>query len=808
MKLAVCLAFAEPALAASPEETHGRTAEAPKVRAPRLLSSTEVLYPAGATGDARVVLTLVVDREGRVRSAEPVERNEPFSSQAALAAESFLFEPAERDGRAIAAKIRIELVFRDPLAAGLEGAAGTGGGGATDAEASSAPEAAPVPGEVEAPADTYEVLVQGERAEPSRSVSLTRAEVRQIPGTFGDPFRALEIMPGVTPIVSGLPFFFVRGAPPGNVGYLLDGLRVPLLFHVGVGPSVVHPALIERVDLYPGGYPARFGRVSGGVVAGETVRPETELHGEYNLRLFDAGALVEAPFAEHRGAVLLGGRYSYTAALLSLVAPETKLEYWDYQARLHYDSSPHERISAFAFGSYDFVGEAAEGETLTLFGTEFHRLDLRYDNLLAGGGSLRSAVSLGIDRSQLQDGRFVRSRLAATRTELERPLGAGVLLRAGSDFQVELYDVELGPGDLSPSAQRASSLFPSRNDLALGVRGDLVLKLGRRLELVPGLRVDLFGSEGAVRLALDPRLSLRTLLTERVSLVTALGIAHQAPAFVVPVPGFQPGGLRGGLQRSIQESIGVEVELAKATIATVTVFKNAFFAMSDPLGASSPQSRGCPPGAFPADSLAGDRGGPPDGEAPFCGERFAPGTLGPDRSGGGGQAADSRFGRRTADLFEVRTLGTSHGLELFLKRQLVSRIGGFLSYTLSRSTRSYGRSRYVAAFDRTHVLNAALAYDLGRNWRAGTRATFYTGLPKARDPSNPGSTRLPPFFKLDLRAEKRWQLGSSSWLSLVAEWMNATLSTEAVTTRCSLSGCEAETIGPVTIPSLGLEGGF
>src|SRR5690606_27714002 len=77
-----------------------------------------------------------------------------------------------------------------------------------------------------------EVHVRGAR-EPGRTVTLSRTEVRQIPGTFGDPFRAVEIMPGVTPVVSGLPFFFVRGAPPGNVGYYLDGVRIPLLFHVG-----------------------------------------------------------------------------------------------------------------------------------------------------------------------------------------------------------------------------------------------------------------------------------------------------------------------------------------------------------------------------------------------------------------------------------------------------------------------------------------------------------------------------------------------------------------------------------------------
>jgi hypothetical protein len=65
--------------------------------------------------------------------------------------------------------------------------------------------------------------------------------VRELPGAFGDPFRAIEVLPGVTPIATGLPYFYVRGAPPGNVGYFLDGVRVPYLYHIGLGPSVIHP---------------------------------------------------------------------------------------------------------------------------------------------------------------------------------------------------------------------------------------------------------------------------------------------------------------------------------------------------------------------------------------------------------------------------------------------------------------------------------------------------------------------------------------------------------------------------------------
>jgi hypothetical protein len=124
-----------------------------------------------------------------------------------------------------------------------------------------------------------------------------------------------------------------------------------------------------------------------------------------------------------------------------------------------------------------------------------------------------------------------------------------------------------------------------------------------------------------------------------------------------------------------------------------------------------------------------------------------------------------------------------------------------------RSRRFKGPDEFTATYDRTHVMNGAIAYNLGRNWRAGTRVVFYTGLPKAPDPTD-ASTRLRPFFRVDLRLEKRWQLGQRTWISFVAEWMNATLSKEAVSTSCTLQGCQTQEVGPITIPSLGLEGGF
>ncbi|MEP7052323.1 MAG: TonB-dependent receptor plug domain-containing protein [Pseudomonadota bacterium] len=794
------------ALGAHPTPAGAQSAPAPAPSAtrdtlpPKPIADLDAAYPEGASGDAEVALTLLIEPDGSVSAAVPDRSDEPFSGRAVAAALGWKFEPATRLGLAVRVRIRVKVTFHEPPPAPAPAPAEEAAAPAAGTEKPAA-RRAPKP---------IEIQVRGVKMDPSRTVTLSRAEVRQIPGTFGDPFRALEIMPGVTPIISGLPFFFVRGAPPGDVGYFLDGIRVPLLFHIGVGPSVIHPALIERVDLYPGGYPARFGRFSGGVVSGETTPPASELHGEYNVRLFDAGALVEAPFDDHRGDVLLAGRYSYTAALLSLLNSSTELDYWDYQARVGYQLTPEDKLSLFAFGSYDYLGERTSTTTLTLFGAEFHRLDARYDHELGDDGKLRLAVTAGLDRSRLPDDRFVRDRLLGTRSEWELRLGPSVLLRAGSDVELDAYDVQFNTSQLGPAAASAAGLFPTRTDLSAGTRADLVLSLGESLQLTPGVRVDYYSSQGQSAIGVDPRLSSRLEVSKRLRLLSSFGIAHQPPAFVVPLPGFQPGGLRGGLQTAVQQSGGIEYDFGDATTGTATVFHNGFFHMSDPLGATQMTLNGCPPGSFPDDTLGGDRGAvPTSARSSACGRApFTPGTVGPDRSGGSGQGADSRGSTRAATALEARTNGQSYGLELFLKRQLTSRLGGFLSYTLSRSVRSFDNRSFTATFDRTHVANAAVAYNLGRHWRAGTRVTFYTGLPKVSDPTDPSSTRLPPFFKLDLRLEKRWQLGPRAYISFIAEWMNATLSKEAISTTCTLQGCQTQTIGPITIPSLGIEGGF
>ncbi len=787
---------AAPAAAA---QAPAAAAQAAQVTMPSPIDPTDPPYPPGGAGDATVVLRLTVHADGTVGAVE-VEGEEPFASAAARAAASWRFEPARRDGRPIGARILFRVTFRDPRHAVPATPAAP-----RPAPAGPAPpleSAAPAPPPPPAPPKPIDVVVVGERAAPM-TTSMTREEVRQMPGAFGDPFRAVEAMPGVTPIASGVPYFFVRGAPPGNVGYFVDGVRVPLLYHVALGPSVIHPALVERVDLYPGGFPARFGRYTGGVIAGETREPSRLFHGEANVRLFDAGAMVEAPWADGRGTALVGGRYAYPGALLSLFSPGVELGYWDYQARATYDFSPYDRVGLFAFGSHDYLAQIEDdGETDVVLAGDFHRLDLRYDRFFGRGGRLRHAVTLGYEQSSNQDGeRAGSTRLLGTRVELSAPVSEPLTVRAGADAQLERFDIDIreNDGDFPSRNDRAlARLFTSREDLAAGLWADVVLRPAPELEVVPGVRGDFFSSGGETAWTVDPRLATRLQATRNVALLSAFGMTHQPPSFLGAVPGLQIGGLRGGVQTGLLASAGVELRLPEGIKATISAFRSGFFDLSDALG------------------------------------NRLPGT-------------DIGLAQRA----ELRGTGSTHGLEIHAHRSLSKRVGGFVSYTLSRSVRHVGRETFDSAFDRRHVLNAAAAVDLGRGWKLGGRTVFYSGIPMTLDydlwgndglngqrPDNDDEDRpdteedlrrreqlreqiaryvrglslperLPAFFRLDLRLEKRWVLREGRTVSLTVEVLNATAGKETLQYECSLlRGCEPEELGPIVIPSLGGEASF
>jgi hypothetical protein len=148
--------------------------------------------------------------------------------------------------------------------------------------------------------------------------------MRDLPGAFGDPFRAVDALPGVVPVLSGLPYFFIRGSPPAGTLYIYDDIPVPTLFHLAVGPAVIHPLMVGPITLYSGVAPARYGRITGGVIVGEGPAPaDDRTHAEAELRLLDASGYLQT---NALGGTVTGAvRYGYPALLFSTFSPDVTL---------------------------------------------------------------------------------------------------------------------------------------------------------------------------------------------------------------------------------------------------------------------------------------------------------------------------------------------------------------------------------------------------------------------------------------------------------------------------------------------------
>ena len=295
--------------------------------------------------------------------------------------------------------------------------------------------------------------------------------------------------------------------------------------------------------------------------------------------------------------------------------------------------------------------------------------------------------------------------------------------------------------------------------MTAGAWVDVVVDATHTVQVTPGVRMDLFNSGNRVALGVDPRISARYELGKRTSLVHGLALAHQAPSFVVPIPGLKPS-LAGGLQTAVQHSVGISFPLPADFSASATVFQNVFFNMTDYISIAQLE----------------------------------------DTSGNGNQ-----------NVTETRTTGHAFGAELMVRRSLARNLGGFLSYTLSRSVRSAGRLQGPATTDRTHVLNLAASYNLGKNWRLGGRWLLYSGIPArvAYLEAAQSPPRTPPFWRLDFKLQKRWYIVPPHvWWGLVFEVLNTTLNKEVVNGSCNAYRCKFEGIGPVTIPSIGAEGAF
>jgi len=251
---------------------------------------------------------------------------------------------------------------------------------------------------------------------------------------------------------------------------LLDGSASPTSFTSPSDPrsSIRHG---RSGGSLLGGYPARFGRYAGGIAAAETTAPNATLRGEGSVRLLRCRSHGRGGFAGGRGTVLLGGRYSYTAAnhFAGRSRGKARLPRLPSSSLLRRDA--RDQVSVTAFGAYDLLAQDVNGITTIGFGTEFYRGDLRWDISSAKTVACvrpsrlafdQTANRRGTQRTGSHDWCKDRGRQAA----LYQTYGCAPVSTACS-IPTSHNPIHYDPDD--PNVARFATLFPQRKDAVIGV---------------------------------------------------------------------------------------------------------------------------------------------------------------------------------------------------------------------------------------------------------------------------------------------------------------------------------------------------
>ena len=594
----------------------------------------------------------------------------------------------------------------------------------------------------------YETVVEGEREvlEVTKR-TLQRQQMTSVPGTFGDPIRVIQTLPGLARTPFGLGFLVIRGSNPDDTAIYIDGHRVPQLFHFLGGPSILNAEFLESIDLYPSGYPARFGRSHGGVVAVETRATKSDgIHGQADVDLLDAGGYVRAPLGK-RGSFGIAGRRSYVDTLLPLVLPEpspgsTRVVvpvYWDAMLRFDYDLRAEGKLSVFAIRSSDELDvlqtDSDDEESLDLnTAVKFFRLIGKYQRPLGERFTMTLSPAWGRDSLAFASGQagaataFTEAEIIQDtigyRMRVKGPLSKRILLDTGLDIEsrVTRYDA-LVPDDTNIDSPDEIDIDPTRlvrqaEQLSIGMHVDLAIDATPRLRLLPGVRLDAHAISGQTWVDADVRLTGRYQATETVVAKGYAGLFHQPPQPETVDARFGNPEVRS--ERAIHTGLGVEVKPSRLWYVDGEVYyidRSRLVTFS--------------------------------GEADVEGETADPRNFDNDGS------------------------GETWGVEALVRREISERVFGWVSYTFGRSVRrSSDRSRTTpTAFDQPHNLNAVLSWKPGGGWELGGRLRLSSGRPDtpyigatfdADDgdyrPVSGGfrTVRRELFHQVDVRVEKMW----------------------------------------------------
>ena len=553
---------------------------------------------------------------------------------------------------------------------------------------------------------------QERRAEMSK-ISLNASELQAVPVILSepDPIKVLQKLPGIQPGSEGMSGIFVRGGSADQNLYLLDDVPLYYINHLGGFVSTFNPDAINKVDIYKGDFPARFGdRLSS--VLDVRMRDGNKRHwktyGTIGLLSWKIGT--EGPLVRDRTAISVSARrmpYDLITRSISYIASEGETSagytFYDLNLKINHKLTDRDQLSLSWYYGDDAVSvsfHANDEKEKMRTGWGNHMAALRWDRQWTGKWFSSQIFSYTRYRlmnrfrtwddnelifdwryySGIRDLAFKSHWQYTAKPESKFFLGAGITHHTFRPGALDFTDAEV-----NQSIQWGNYRIRAVDGF---LYGEWKKSWTRRLKTRLGFRLSDYILPGRHYISPEPRISVNYMITGNTSVKASYSRMQQ------------------GVHLLTSSGAGMPIDLWMPSIDSVPPSRAWIAAV----GAAHTQADGRWEASVEVyykhmDDLI----------------HYKPGA--------------SYLNTAISDwdkLVETRGTGTAYGIEWMLRKR-TGRLTGWIAYTWARSDRQFANLNqgrpFPFRYDRRHVLDIVGVYKISPKLRFSFAWNYSSGLP-------------------------------------------------------------------------------
>ncbi len=546
----------------------------------------------------------------------------------------------------------------------------------------------------------------------STSMSATTVQtksVKHLPTIAGetDLIKIMQLLPGVSGGGEGSTSLFVRGGDADQNLVLLDEATVYNLGHLFGFFSVFNTDAISQLTMVKGAFPSNYGgRLSSILDVRMKDGNTNKFHGSGGVGLLSSRLMLEGPIVKDKLTFLIAGRRTYIDKVFATIKYNLPYYFYDINAKLNYKFSDKDRLY-YSF----YMGR----DVLDIDESKFNKNNKDDSTNTNDGSGLNFGFTLGNMTHTLRWNHIYNSKLfsnlSVILTDFDYKI-SGVLDNNTLHINSKIFDMgvkmdfdyfrnnknhikyggsyishNFEPNIINTSGEIASLLKSNRGDamytheFALYALNDFEISPSFRLNY--GLRFSGVGVVGKLYAGLEPRLALRYLYNDNNSFKISYSRMKQYMHRVASSTIALPTDLWYPVTKNVKPQIADQIAAGYNHLfvkRNITFEVEVFYKKMQNLIEYREGANLILNNHYEDELLAGS--------------------------------------------------GNAYGAEFLLRKER-GRLNGWISYTLSKSTRRFDElnkgKTFPAKYDRRHNISIVLNYEISKRWLLSAVWVYQTG---------------------------------------------------------------------------------